>query len=192
MPRVVKKPDIRRQELIEIATMQFIEHGYEKTSIRSIVKAADGEIGMFYHHFSSKEEIFTCVLQQYNSQYIAGLKALIENDKDADFLDLMDKIITHLFSVLPDYGNMQPKKVNLALLAILHQSSMMALHPIFSQIIAVYIERNEIKPPDIELCLLVDFLLFGISGVIHDRSITDISTKHESIKKLITKQLDIG
>ena len=192
MSRVVKKPDIRRQELVEIAMMQFIELGYEKTSIRSIVKSAGGRIGMFYHYFSSKEEIFKEVLQFFNSQYIAGITTIIESEKDNGFLDLTDKIITHLFSVLPDYKNMQPEKVDLALLSILHQSSMSALHPIFTQVIAEYIEKKEIKPPDVELCLLVDFILFGISGIIHDRNVSDIKIKRDSIKKLLIKQLNMG
>ena len=192
MSRVVKDPDVRRQELIEIAMRQFMENGYEKTSIRSIVKAAGGEIGMFYHYFSSKEEIFTDALKHYNATYISDLKALVKRESDADFLELMDKILAHLFTTLPSYGDMQLKKVDIALLAVLHQNSMLALHPILMQILMVYIARNRIKQPEIELCLLVDFLLFGISGIIHDQKVTDIQKKCESIKEILSKQLDIG
>ena len=52
-----KQSEMRKQELINIAMRQFIMQGYDKTSIRSIVGEAEGEIGMFYHHFASKEEI---------------------------------------------------------------------------------------------------------------------------------------
>ena len=44
---VRKQPEIRRQELLQIATRQFISQGYDKTSIRSIVGEVGGEIGMF-------------------------------------------------------------------------------------------------------------------------------------------------
>ena len=191
MARVVKQPDVRRQELIAIAMLQFIEQGYERTSIRSIVKAAGGEIGMFYHYFSSKEEIFASVLQHYNSCYISELAALIEEEQDTSFLDLMDKVISHLLGSLPDYGSMQPKKVDAALLSILHQSSMRAIQPIFCEVIAAYTEKNEIRPGDVDLNHLVNFLLFGISGVIHDRAVTDPELKRKSIRKLLIKQLDL-
>jgi AcrR family transcriptional regulator len=39
------KPELRKQELLEIAFRQFLQQGYEKHSIRSIVGEADGEIG---------------------------------------------------------------------------------------------------------------------------------------------------
>lgn len=64
------QPELRKQELVRIALRQFLQQGYEKTSVRSIVKEANGEIGMFYHHFASKEEIFEAVLEQYNIAYI--------------------------------------------------------------------------------------------------------------------------
>ena len=70
MSRIVKPPDIRKQELINIALKQFLEKGYERTSVRSILKEANGEIGMFYHYFESKSEIYEAALEKYNKKYI--------------------------------------------------------------------------------------------------------------------------
>ncbi len=36
--RTVKEPEIRRQELIETALKLFLKKGYEKTSVRDILK----------------------------------------------------------------------------------------------------------------------------------------------------------
>ena len=192
MPRIVKKPEIRQQELIEIALKQFIEYGYEKTSIRSIVKSAGGEIGMFYHHFSSKEEVFKASLQQYVQAYVLGIKELIEKEDSVDFLSLLDKILFFMQNTLFNYSNMQPYKADQAVLAILHQNAMLALHPSLTRMITIYTERKEIRPPDVELCLLVDFLLFGASGVIHEKNVTDPEKKFECIKKLFSRQLGIS
>ena len=93
MTRIVKAPDVRRQELIGIALKQFLENGYEKTSIRSILKEADGEIGMFYHYFESKKEIYEAALEHYNEKYIAKMTELI-NAPGLGFHEKLNQIFT--------------------------------------------------------------------------------------------------
>ena len=48
MKRNSKKPEVRKQELIEIATKLFAEKGYEAVSVRDILDVVDGAPGMFY------------------------------------------------------------------------------------------------------------------------------------------------
>lgn len=191
MSRIVKKPDERRQELIEIATRQFINQGYEKTSIRSIVKDANGKIGMFYHYFSSKEEIFEAVLKEFNTDYVASINQIVNENKDADILTLLEYIFLDLNRSLQEYGGILPKEANTSLLTILHQSTMHALHPIFCELIVNYIKQGEINPPKVETHLLVDFLLFGMSAIIHDRSEIDIRKKVKTIKTILIMLLNI-
>ena len=56
MARTVKKPDIRRQELLDIGIKLFFEVGEKGISIQQVVKQADVAIGLFYYYFKSKEE----------------------------------------------------------------------------------------------------------------------------------------
>ena len=54
----------KRDEIIAVATKLFFTEGFEATSVRKILALVDGEIGMFYHYFASKEELFEQVVWQ--------------------------------------------------------------------------------------------------------------------------------
>jgi AcrR family transcriptional regulator len=185
------QPELRKQELVKIAFRQFLEQGYEKTSIRSIVKEADGEIGMFYHHFSSKEEIFEAVLEQYNIAYIEKIEHIISEGKDSSFWDLMELIFSYMDSSLDEYTKMNHGAANTQVLTMLHQKTLISLRPIFCKLIQDYIQRGEIIPPKTETGLLTDFLLFGISAVIHYNRENDSERKKEALKALIYRLLGI-
>ena len=47
----------------------FFENGYEATSVRMILNQVNGEVGMFYHYFKSKEELFQDVVERFFSTY---------------------------------------------------------------------------------------------------------------------------
>lgn len=46
-----------------------MENGYENTSVRMILNEVSGQVGMFYHYFSSKEELFEEAVKLYFRQY---------------------------------------------------------------------------------------------------------------------------
>lgn len=58
--------------LVEVATEMFAKHGFESTSVQSIVEAAGVSKGAMYHHFDSKDdllyEIYTRVLRMQTEQ----------------------------------------------------------------------------------------------------------------------------
>ncbi len=191
MSRTVKKPEIRRQELIDIALRQFISLGYEKASIRSIVKEANGEIGMFYHHFASKEEMFETALKRFNSNYIIAMENIIDKNLEMGFIELLGKIMLETDEAIEKYRDIQPQKVNWQMLSIFHQSTLSALHPVICETISRYIERGKISPPDVELGLLANFVLSGASAVIHDKNISDMNMKNENLKKMLTHLFNI-
>ena len=59
----------KRDEIIKTATALFFEKGYEATSVRMIMEIVNGEIGMFYHYFKSKEELFDRVVEKFFDDY---------------------------------------------------------------------------------------------------------------------------
>jgi AcrR family transcriptional regulator len=77
MHKNAKPPEERRQELIDVASMLFFKNGYEATSVRDILKEVNGAPGMFYYYFTSKEDIFKAVVEQYVERYIANLNTVL-------------------------------------------------------------------------------------------------------------------
>ena len=55
----------KRDEILESAMKLFFENGYEATSVRMIMNAVGGEIGLFYHYFKSKDELFDRVTERF-------------------------------------------------------------------------------------------------------------------------------
>jgi AcrR family transcriptional regulator len=60
-----------RGQLIEVATRLFAENGYEGTSIEAALAAAGVSRGALYYHFSSKEALFTAVLEAVSDRVTA-------------------------------------------------------------------------------------------------------------------------
>jgi AcrR family transcriptional regulator len=72
MSRIVKEPEERKNELIDIAEQLFIAHGYEQTAISDIVREASVSQGAFYYYFESKEDVLVAAIEKKI--------ALMEND----------------------------------------------------------------------------------------------------------------
>lgn len=75
-----KKPEIRRQELIDVAAALFAEKGYEAVSVRDILKVVDGAPGMFYYYFRSKQDIYIAAMEQYITRRLERKCKLMEDE----------------------------------------------------------------------------------------------------------------
>lgn len=80
MKKNSKKPEIRRKELIEIASRLFSEKGYEAVSVRDILSEIDGAPGMFYYYFKSKQDLYLAVMEEYLTETIERKCKILEND----------------------------------------------------------------------------------------------------------------
>ncbi|WP_112469101.1 TetR/AcrR family transcriptional regulator [Streptomyces triticisoli] len=47
-----------RDRILTVAREEFSEHGYEKTSVRGIAKAAGVDSALVHHYFGTKEQVF--------------------------------------------------------------------------------------------------------------------------------------
>lgn len=79
MKRVVKKPDERKEELLNIALKLFLTNGFDGTSVKDIYSQANGSFGMFYHHFESKEVIYKEAISKYVDTFISSIKNILLN-----------------------------------------------------------------------------------------------------------------
>lgn len=79
MKKNSKKPEIRRQELIDVALRLFVERGYESVSVRDILDAVGGAPGMFYYYFKSKQDIYIAAMDQFLTERLARKCALLED-----------------------------------------------------------------------------------------------------------------
>lgn len=89
----------RRQVLISEAARLFGNKGYENTSIRDIAAAVGILPGSLYHHFPSKEELFTAVYSFAVSQSLDAVKMALAGRGDP-WARLEAACIAHLQGLL--------------------------------------------------------------------------------------------
>lgn len=62
MVRITKKPEERREEIVEAARVLFLHKGYDSTTMKDIMTHLGIAKGTIYHYFASKEELLEAVL----------------------------------------------------------------------------------------------------------------------------------
>ena len=73
-----KKSNIKRDDIVKAALKLFSENGYNKTSVRQIVKEANTSMGNLYFHFPNKQSI----LEYLCSDFVEVLRKQIKKIRD--------------------------------------------------------------------------------------------------------------
>jgi len=94
----IPKDETKRQRIIEAAIKVFAEDGVSNGKIATIASKAGIGKGTVYEYFSSKEEIFTAVFEDFFQQMMSGYQEL-----SATPLDPVQKI-----GMMFDYTNIIP------------------------------------------------------------------------------------
>lgn len=77
--QLTSKAQRTRQRIFEVAIDQFVQKGYEETTMRDIATAADCSLGLAYRYFDSKEALVLRLWQQSADDFV---KQIAELDKD--------------------------------------------------------------------------------------------------------------
>jgi len=123
MARIVKDPETRRTEIIDIAEELFLKSGYNETAVSDIVKRVGVSQGTFYYYFKSKEEILNAIIERY----ISDIKIGVETIAAKDDINAIEKIMT-FFSFL---NNMDQGKEKL--IDYFHEDQNVHLHAKFEK-----------------------------------------------------------
>lgn len=75
--RVVKKPEIRRAEILEAAAGLFFRKGFDATSVADIAAAAGVAKGGFYHYFATKDAALAALAERLAAERVAALDAAL-------------------------------------------------------------------------------------------------------------------
>lgn len=78
MARIVKKPEVRRAEILGVADSLFQTQGYEATSVDEIVRTAKIAKGTFYHYFKSKEDVLDALASELTAKMLSHAKIVAD------------------------------------------------------------------------------------------------------------------
>lgn len=93
MNRIVKKPDVRRKEIISASRKLFLSQGYDSTTMQDVITKLQIAKGTIYHYFKSKEELLDAVVEDMVAEYIAGVEKALKGHQ-GNALDKMRLLIT--------------------------------------------------------------------------------------------------
>jgi AcrR family transcriptional regulator len=161
----------------------FFEKGYEETSIRGILDVVGGEIGMFYHYFKSKGELFQVVVEKFFLDYRKGFIALTARCNSID--EFVDSFLEYYRITMVKFNRVSDN-----------------MHWTIRYAFAARI-IEELQAPLLEMLVKLRYhgsvpidmatgqLLYGISGTIHSQSFPVMSVEEQRgvIMKLINKLL---
>lgn len=93
--RISKEPEIRKQEIIDVAMKVFAEKGYEATSMKDIASAAHVVPGLCYHYFQNKQELYQTAVTQYAEECSRAFIAVFRQTELSleEVLNQLEKIL---------------------------------------------------------------------------------------------------
>ena len=71
----------KREDILAAAQDCFLEQGFDGTSVRTIMKQAGGEIGLFYYYFKNKDDAFDQVLDRFFAGYEADFARIVAHGR---------------------------------------------------------------------------------------------------------------
>jgi AcrR family transcriptional regulator len=78
MVRIVKKAEVRRQEIVLAARQLFHTKGYEQTTMQDVMDQLGIAKGTIYHYFKSKEELLEAVVENIVEEDLARKQKLMK------------------------------------------------------------------------------------------------------------------
>jgi len=79
MARTPQDPEIRINEILDVAQKCFINMGYRKTTISVVAKEMGVAKGMLYYYFKSKEELLEVLLKRHSDLFLSEIKRMVES-----------------------------------------------------------------------------------------------------------------
>lgn len=76
MARTPQDPQIRINEILDVADQLFLTRGYHGTTIKDIANKMGVAQGMLYYYFKSKEELLETLLDRHSSLLVAKVKEI--------------------------------------------------------------------------------------------------------------------
>jgi len=117
-----------RERLLNVALEEFINNGYEDTSMRSIVKNANSSLGNCYRYFKNKKDLFDAIVNPMVEDCINQSKNFVLDPKQF-------KIISYY---IVDFYYKNEK-----IFKILRQSSYSSYNDFLSKLSIVFSEKIE-------------------------------------------------
>lgn len=188
MSRVLKDPEVRKQEILDTAMVLFSQKGYDATSIADIAKAMNVVPGLCYRYFASKQDIFNHAVKEYAKESCRDTVEAIQ-DRTKTFRERM-KICSEIMlhkeesSRHHDFFHTSGNDTFHLQLSI---EMVKYLTPYFVKELTELNNTGELKVNDPELA--IEFILYGLVSLVMSREEDQLEERIEKVFHYILKIL---
>ena len=173
----------KRDEIIAAATTLFFTEGFEAASVRKILALVGGEVGMFYHYFSSKEALFDLVVDRFFRQYALDFEAMAGSVRTPE--ELVDAFLPSFEDAMEKYRRVE-NGMHWTIRSALHERTVLSLIPAAEDLLKRFGYQGS-YPPDIAAAKLVA----SVSAAVHSGSFQnmDEAQRRQLLLQLIGENL---
>lgn len=134
MIRIVKKPEVRRAEIIQAASFLFLTKDYNKTTMQDCMDHLGIAKGTIYHYFKSKEELLEAVVEDLIDRQLEKMDLLMKSAK-GNALEKMETLINGSKINAPSILDKLHEKGNEAIHTRLLVAALMKMAPLYAELI---------------------------------------------------------
>ena len=170
----------KREAIIQAAMDCFFEKGYDATSVREIMRRAQGEIGLFYYYFESKDKLFDLVLERFFDGYCKDFERIVEcvyRDPFRTLTTFFDYIIIETEQFREKYAANLHKTVRWAI----REHTLTILVPYLKEILTALVTCGA-KPP-LSLDVTAVMLAHGVGSLILHEESTWLNDHRREVKR---------
>ncbi len=91
--RILKEPEIRKNEILDAAEELFTQKGFDGTSTNDILEKAGIARGTLYYHFKSKEDIMDALIERINVRILGAAKEIASDKSIPPFERLLRAVL---------------------------------------------------------------------------------------------------
>lgn len=180
--RVVKKPEERRNEILDAVDELFSQKGFDGTTTTDILDKVGIARGTLYYYFKSKEDLMDALIERYSNQLLGGANR-IAADKD---IPIIERIVRVVLSLNLSGGSSEEimDHIHKPQNALMHQKIQKMIinevTPIMAEIIQEGVEQGVFHTPYPYECME---MLITYTNTIFDDNLVEM-TNEERIRRM--------
>lgn len=152
-----------KNKILEVASILFFKNGFDGTSVRSIMRAVDGEIGLFYYYYKSKDELFSDVLDNFFEPYKNDFEALVDSARVKPYQALL-RFFTYIKKEVRSFRSKYEGKMHRTVRWAIREQTLTVIEPYIEEIINILIAAG--AKPKMDARLMAVFLSHGVGSII--------------------------
>ena len=190
MKKKTSKAEATKKDIIAAALELFFEKGYENTSIRMITAKVGIEVGSFYYHFASKDEVMEAAIDLFFASYEEEMHRIVNTDREHPN-HMLTRYVDYINEAAQGFREQYLNKLHWSILGAIREHTMLIMKKYIREILELYIEQGMLTTQRASIEIMVNLLAFGVGGSILYQSGEEYSSQQSDVKRLLAQVFGI-